>query len=121
MAVRPQLSRIEWFQDKVVGSAFNGFQPFPRVALRRHDDDGDQPCRAMFLQPVADVEPVASRRDQIDQQKIRWIGFTRAERRRLACDDADVMAFAREQALKESRAHRVVIGNQNACTRHVCR
>src|SRR5439155_25777910 len=31
---RPQLSRIEWFQDKVVGSAFNCFQPLPRVALR---------------------------------------------------------------------------------------
>ena len=108
-----QLRCVERLGDEVVRPGVDALQLVLFVPLRGDDHDGDESRRRVFLQLPADLEAVALRRHQVDQHQVWRMRRAGAQHRVGRLHDGDAVPFTREEALQESRARFIVIGNED--------
>ena len=110
-----ELHHVEGFAHEVVGACVDAGQALVAIVLRRDDDDGNEARLGLILEPPAHVEPVAARRNQIDDHEIRRIRGALGEHLIRGRDHRHMVPLAQQEPLQESRADLVVVGDENVC------
>jgi hypothetical protein len=116
-----QLHRIERLYEEVVATRFDAPQAVGAIGLRRHDHDGHEARRALFLQFAADLDPMPAGGKEVDEDEIGRVDGAHFEHAFSRLHDGHVMAFAGQQPLEKAGAGLVVVGHEDRSpSNHFC-